>query len=581
MRKAHILACALYALSGLAAVPAHAQTTPPVSNTDPVRALPKSATAPGAPLTAPGPAAQAALPDPKAAFAAPKFILRAVYFDGARSAPRGGLDAAWAPYRGKLVSLADLRSIAARAEGIYARGGFPFIAIVVPPQDVKNGELHLRVVEGRISDLTIIGSNAAARRQATAALQPLLHKPPPLAIGDVEDAYERAREIPGLSISGALRRGSQPGGMQLLVDARKTDFRTYANVNNFYAPALGRWGVLVGGDYDGASRYGDLTSVQLFTTTGGEQQTYRISHLRRINTAGTSLSAAFLYSSASPQGAFTPLDLATGAVDARFEAAQPLIRRTAVSLTGYAAFEVEDQETRVFSSVRLTEDDLRLAILGLRGAAHGRLGDLTGTVEVRHGLGGLGGSSRGDADLSRPDVDPEATVVRVSAQAQTRRFGPVAFVARLEAQYADRSLAAAEEFAFGNLTLGRGYEPGAALGDRAVGGSLEARFGPYPLPKPWFGGLRAQPFVYGDVARLWNVDPYGVADRTVASVGGGVSLELPNRLHLDLSYANPLRAPMGLGERRPAQVVLVNLTVGLDPVFSAIGRHLPFRSGRT
>ena len=120
---------------------------------------------------------------------------------------------------------------------------------------------------------------------------------------------------------------------------------------------------------------------------------------------------------------------------------------------------------------------------------------------------------------------------------------------------------APEEFAWGELTLGRGFQPGALTGDRVLGDSLEARGDGWRIPY----GVRAQPFAFVDVARVWNVDPYGVPDRTVSSFGGGVRFDLVTRARLDVTYAAPQQAAQGIGDKRPAAMVLVNLTVGLDP----------------
>ena len=545
----------LIGLAWLSAAGAALAQTQPLNNGDPVRALPKAA-APDAGLDISRPP----IPADTAPDRSPRFVLTRVEFFGGSAHLDAPLEATWVGYRGKSVGLSDLRSIAAGAEAAYAKAGLPFVAVVVPAQPVVGGVVKLQVVEGRISDLTVLAQDPVARRQATTALGVLVNKSP-LAIADVETAYEQAREVPGLAVAGALRRGSQPGGMDLVLDARRTDWRTYANVNNFYAPELGRWGVLVGADYNGASLYGDQSSLQLFSTTTGDQSTVRVSHLRRLNAMGTTVGGAVLYSTASPKGVFQPLDLATKATDARFEVTQPVLRRSALSLTLAAALEVEQQQTRVFRTVALTEDTLRIAIVSARGAFKTALGDGSGSAEIRKGLDFGGASRPSDAGISRPDADPQATVFRFSGEARSRAFGPVRLNARLEVQYTDQSLVASEEFAWGELTLGRGFQPGSLTGDRAVGGSVEARTDGWRVPY----GVKAQPFAFVDVARIWNVDRFGVPERTVSSFGGGVRFDLINRARLDVTYAVPQQAAQGIGDKKPPAMLLVNLTLGLDP----------------
>ena len=95
--------------------------------------------------------------------------LRGARFAGAKALGEERLRPAWAPYVGRDVSLSDLREIARKAERIYADAGYPFVVVAVQPQEIVGGVVEFTVVEGRISDLTVLGADPTARRQATAA----------------------------------------------------------------------------------------------------------------------------------------------------------------------------------------------------------------------------------------------------------------------------------------------------------------------------------------------------------------------------------------------------------------------------
>ncbi len=184
---ATLLAASLLGASGAA----HAADAPPLSHNDPTQALPAPAPAPSSPLNLP------TAPTPnRAQDRSVRLTLLGVKFNGAVAVPEARLALAWSDLQGKPVSLADLRAVGHRAEAIYASAGFPFVAVVLRVQEVKDGIVNFDVVEGRISDLTVLGSNIAARRQATAALQPLVNRAP-LSLGDVETAYQLAKQVPG------------------------------------------------------------------------------------------------------------------------------------------------------------------------------------------------------------------------------------------------------------------------------------------------------------------------------------------------------------------------------------------------
>ena len=554
------VACALLLSAGAAA----AQSSQPLTPRDPTAVLP--------PLPVSQPLDTRAVQSrvaPDVGAAASQFVFRSGHFAGAASVPAALLDAAWAPYVGRTVSLADLRTIASAAEQIYADAGLPFVAILVPPQEVRDGQVEFQVIEGRVTDLTVLGRDPTARRQATRGFQPLLGLQP-VPVDRIERAYDLARDIPGLSLAGSLRRGSQAGGMDLVVQAERRDWRFYVNANNFYPEAVGPFGVLLGADYYGGSLHGDQTSVQLYSTTDGEEQrVLRFSHLRRLNSSGTSVSLTLLGADANPQGSVAPLDLATDVFAARGELAQPFIRRGAFELDGAAAFEWTDQKTQVFSSVRLTEDNLRILVarlFGRVGRENGRLFTRYG-LELRQGVQ-VGDASRpGDFALSRFGSDPQATVLRFNLAGEARANDKARLAFRLEGQWSNDSLTAPEEYSVGNLTVGRGYEPGSSYGDRALALSVEGQLGPY-RPREW---LAVTPYAFADAVKVWNEEPLAPNDRWVRSVGVGLRFDFPDRARLDLFWADPLDAPLGLGESRPQPRVFVNLTVALPDAFAGIG----------
>jgi len=540
-----------------------------LSTNDPTRVLPKATPPTSAALGLPGAPSLGPRRDQTV-----RLVLLGVTFNGAHAVPAARLQPAWVDLRGKPVTLDDLRSIGHRAEAIYAKAGYPFVAVVLRVQEVKDGIVNFEVVEGHISDLTVLGPNITARRQATAALQPLVNRAP-LSLGEVESTYQLAKQVPGLAISGTLRRGSQPGGMDLVVDAkRSTAFRTYVNVNNLYADPVGPFGVLAGVDYFGRTAYGDQTSLQVYTSAPiGRQVLVRGSYALRLNNSGTTVTVSGLLGKADPKGDLAPLAIAEDVATLRAEISQPLWERPDASLLIDLGLEGSNQSTKVFSSVGLSDDRLRVLDLTLSGKKSGKLGRLSFTSEFRQGLNFGNASHSGDANLSRPGADPQATILRLGAEYESPTFTKVRLVARLDSQYSGRSLTTPDQYSVGNLTVGRGYQPGSALADSAVAGSTELRLGPFALSR----AVQVEPFAFNDVIELWNHGSAPFQSRTLDSAGGGVRLQLGAIAHLDLLYAIPLDAPLGLGDRRPGPSVLVNLTIGLNDAFAAI--HQKFKSG--
>jgi hemolysin activation/secretion protein len=235
------------------------------------------------------------------------------------------------------------------------------------------------------------------------------------------------------------------------------------------------------------------------------------------------------------------------------------------------------QDTTFPGGQQLADDSLRVPWIKLEGSLHDfqrpTLGGLLSTdadlwVQGRKGLHILGASPANAPALSRPAGDSDAWVVRSEGYGTVRydpylvRLPPVNFSIHFVGQWADRPLLAYEEQAIGNLTVGRGYDPDSASGDRVVAAEAKLEFGPIGLIK--FGraaaaqGISVGPYVFYDYARVANLDP-GSVNVSLRSLGGGFELRLPYRLRADLYYAVPLDKPYVAAPSKPPPKVFVQI----------------------
>lgn len=519
-------------------------------------------------LAAQGQNAAGHVPSAGAAPAPVEIVLKAVGFAGAEVVPPYDLLPAWQGYIGKSVTLADLRTIARNVEAIYAERGYPFVVVTVPAQTVSDGSFRLVVTEGQISDLTVLGPDAAARRQATRIFQPLVGMRPLSAVA-VERAYAAARATPGLAVSGALRRGAKLGGMDLVIKAEREPWRISAGVNNWAARTVGPVVASAQADYFGDSAYGDQASVLVSATPDLKAQyAAQGRYERRLNAYGTSASATVTAAKANPGDAVAALNLATNLLAARLEVGQDVIDDGLVAIRFKAALDTNDQETKVFGTERLSLEHLRTATFGGDVMVRGQSVKASLSVEMRKGLDVLGASKPGERNLSRASADPQAWLVRWRFDAETRLLGQVLF-ARFEGQDTAHSLTTPEQYVFGAQTIGRGYQPGAAFADSAAALSLELRHPGVKVAR----GVKAEPFVFVDAARLSN--PREDTERLfrrrdLASYGAGVRFDTPGPARFELLYAIPAAAPLGLGEKKPAPNILVSVSVGLTSVMDGL-----------
>jgi hemolysin activation/secretion protein len=89
----------------------------------------------------------------------PKFVLKSVVFDGeSKFISKQELDATIAPYLGRKVDFAGLQKLIAAINAIYAAKGIVTGIATLPPQDVKNGVVKIKLTEGRLEKMSVIGN---------------------------------------------------------------------------------------------------------------------------------------------------------------------------------------------------------------------------------------------------------------------------------------------------------------------------------------------------------------------------------------------------------------------------------------
>jgi hemolysin activation/secretion protein len=358
-----------------------------------------------------------------------------------------------------------------------------------------------------------------------------------------------------------------------------------ANFQNFGSQDLGRWGGMVRAQFFGLTGLGDRTLLSAFSTLDfDEQQTLQIAHDFLIGGSGLGLGGQFTYAWAQPALGDTDIDLESVTKYATLELGYPFVRSAETTLRGSLGFDFIDQDVD-FNELPLSKDHLRVLFARMSAdltdtnyqggrysfsEPHWRL---TGTLEFRHGLDIFGASENCSDDPqacldgdetppSRLEGDSTAGIVRGGVLGEFRPMRHFTLAAGMRGQYSSRPLLSFEEFAGGNYTVGRGYDPGAILGDRGLGFQAEIRVGStIPATTTSFA---FEPFVFIDQAIAWNEDVFGgpFPRQELTSAGGGVRASLGGQFLLDLTFAAPLDKVFG---EKPDPRLLISFTSHLLP----------------
>ncbi len=465
-----------------------------------------------------------------------------------------------------LVAVCDIRDAANAA---LRRDGW-IASVQVPPQEITTGELKLNVITARIVEVRVRGNPGPYEGLLRERVEQL-KKLDPLNEKDAERLLLLAGDIPGIDVQLSLRpAGTEPGAVVGDLGITYRPFAILGNAQNYNSRLLGRETGYLRGEYYGLTGMGDVTYLGASSTVDfREQIIVQAGHVMTLNSAGTTAGVRGTFAWSRPDvGA---LDLKTETLVAGFDIRHPLIRSVTKQLAASVGFDYVDQDTKA-GTAPLNRDRLRVAYAALDGEARGVKADGTpiwfirGGLSLRKGLGifdatPIGGVVVNGALPSRFDGNSRAWVIRGDLDTELKLPSIFTVAARAQGQWADKALLNYEEFSLGNLTIGRGYDPGSNSGDRAVGVRSELRAEVVNSPK-----LRLEAFGFGDVVWLTNLDRGSTeVDRTLRSVGGGVRAVITNTALVEVTYAKPLDRVLRIDRDKPPARLLMSLTFQFRP----------------
>jgi hemolysin activation/secretion protein len=566
--------------------PSAAQNVPPPVR-PPTREQVTRPPPPQAPRTAPRLEVEGGVERAPCALDNPQFqnvrlIVRGAEFEGLRGLTPAELQSAYSSYVGQDRPISVVCEIRDRAATILRNAGY-IAAVQVPEQRIADGVIHFRVLMAHLTEVRVRGDATGAERIIAGYLGQLTKQP-------VFNRYEAERylllasDLPGYTVRLTLRPAQgAPGDVVGDVTVQRIPAYVDFNVENGGSNDLGPWGGLLRAQLFGLTGLGDRTVFSLFSTADfHEQQTVQLGHDFRLGPQGLSISGLFTYAWARPD--ITNADILSKSLIGTLEVAYPFVRRQAMSMRGSVGMDYVNQDVWL-DHIALSRDRLRVgfARLGIDAISTDFSDPLysleeprwhaTSLLELRQGLDIFGASPFcGDNGLgcgpnhvptSRIQAHATATDVRWSGYGEIRPIPKLTFALGARAQYAWDPLLSFEQFAAGNYTVGRGYDPGALLGDIGVGTQTEIRFGsriPESAKKPGIEG-----YAFWDYAWVHNHEhafaPVGPTH--LNSVGGGARVNF-DRFYLDAALAFPLNRA-GIETRKPSPRFLLSLTSRLWP----------------
>jgi hemolysin activation/secretion protein len=450
---------------------------------------------------------------------APVPTIKQVTFSGIKVLSDAQLQRVAAPYLNRPLTRGDLAKLKYDIAKRYYEDGYILVRVVTPPnQDLTRGVLNITVYEAKIEKIET-GKDAVVRPFVTRAIASQISPGTVFNETDVESMVRDLDDLHGAKASVNLVPGSQVGTTDLEVKVERShDFYQQVSVNNYGSKLTGQW--LFNGNFQYANLLGlgELYTLD-FTHSNESLMTIRGGIQTPIGFRNLILDTSYLYSNSNIGDRLAVLGSEGTTDQFKIGLSSALLNTAKQKITVRLGFDAGHFQSSILDGTPESDDKTRH--LTLDGNYLLRLPNTTvyAALQLSKGVSAFGGSSEGDAMLSRAGGDPEAFIIRPTVFARQNLWTNGSVKGLVSGQYSGQTLLASDLFAIGGYGSVRGFEPAEETGESGlqVSVALEQevfqRQGWGVSVGPWFDG-----------GWVWNKVPGAAVDDALYSVGAGAEL---------------------------------------------------------
>lgn len=414
---------------------------------------------------------------------AARLTVQSIRVQGSTVFPAAELEALVADQVGTDHSLAELDAAAARISTYYRERGYPVARAYLPAQDIQNGMLVIKVLEGVLSTKKLNNTARLSDERAQSYLSEV-KSGDVLASGHVDRALLLLGDTPGVGAARAsLQPGASVGTSDLLIELDPAQaYSADAELDNYGNYYTGQYRLGASLALNSPLNIGDLFSARLVSS--GEGMSYaRLAYQLPLGSSGLKLGAALSDTRYMLGKDFESLQAHGSAASDSVYATFPFIRSQQSNLSGTFSWEDKRLNDQTDVPVSGTDKQVVMSTLGLAGSRQ----------DIVYGSDGVGGLTSAQASLSIGTLSMDAVSQALdggSSSAQSQgSFGKFNYSINrlqslgannslslsLQGQQANKNLASSEKFSLGGADGVRAYPQGEGSGDQGWLVNLEWR----------------------------------------------------------------------------------------------------------
>ena len=440
------------------------------------------------------------------------------------------IEAITAPYIGAPMTASAILGVRDALTRLYLENDYVNSGAYVPAQESEGGVLLIMIVEGRLSAVDVVGAKRLRPSYIAKRLWPDADKV--LDRNELQWRFQRLVDDANIEkMDAALAPGDARGEARLRVNVTEAPrFSLVAAAASERSPSVGGQRYSLAGAARNLIGVGDRLSVEVGATRGLTDVFAGFS--APLNAKGLDFSIQGGFSDADViENPLNDLDILSRSYSLAGRLSQRLFLTPTSTTAAFGEISYKRAETDLFGepfSFSPGAVDGVTEVTALRGGVD-YIERTPRRVRALRLTASLGLDGR---DPPTPlTTDPPARFFSILAQARAaQKLGPGRLESRLDVQYAPRTLAVTERFAFGGLDSVRGYRRNQALSDSVIVGSVE-----YAAPlSALFGGdgpawraVSLSAFVDGGYG--YNAELPDPQDNALLSVGLAIEAQIADR----------------------------------------------------
>lgn len=437
----------------------------------------------------------------------------------------GELQDILAGYSRRSVGMDELQNLTSAVTDYARRCGYTVAQAVVPPQQIENGKLEVKVYVASFDTVKITRNDSAVADSVLQGFATPLRSGETITDKKLESVLNNLNDLPGVIARGVLRPGSQPVTTAVEIEAiERRVWNNYIFADNGGSKSSGRYRYGVHTELNNLGHIGDKLGVTGYISNK-HTKNYGVNYELPVGSRGTRWGVGYSRSSydLGNVGVWNPMGESEGF---SFYGLTPVYRDKSKKLTAIYGYDH-----------RKITDDLKLdfAGLGLNIGTEKNADVLHAGVAFSEYLPNRFTSGNliywyGDIDTKDTDAYYDGAYHKLTADVSHVRYWKL-WNLRLEAhaQLANRELDGSERFYLGGINGVRAYPASETSGDTGYTATLELR------RATGIAGLEAAAFV--DVGEVKLAKDFSGDHRKLAGWGLGLRYAKPGDWYAQFDYA--------------------------------------------